>query len=710
MFDSKQSKIVAKDLKKHSIILGLVWSALIIAIFLWDFQIYNIDKLDKLSIYANVSLNKDILYQKWTTLHSDIYVPVTKDTIPNLYLADTAERHILTPSTKKLTLITSTYMSKQVNELELSDSNIHTHITSLNPKRVENAPDDWEKKALESFELGKSEVVSIDTINGLAYYRFMRPFITEQGCLKCHANDGYKLNEIIGGISISYPMDVIDEIFQNKGHEHLLIHIFSWIIGIGIIIIGYIYLRRIEIKRSKTESVFESTYDEMEQKIKERTTELSKAKKNWENIFQSIGSPAQIIDTDYKIIHLNDATLKISNIGPDKFIGKKCHDLFLCSSAPPLNCLLKSSIELKKTVSQEIFIKDLKKHFIVSITPLIEDNGEIEQLIHIMTDITDRKVVEAELQKSEFLFKELLKSAPDAIVQVDTNGSILFLNEQTVNLFGYDSDELLGKSIEQLIPEALKDVHRKHRKKYEKYPTTRSMGSDLELIAKRKDNTELFVEVSLSCIKTDDEIKITAIIRDITSRKKAEEILLESKEFFRKTLDLGVVGMATTNPYTFKFLSANNRLCEMLGYTEEELLKKTWQGITFPKEKVGEDIANAKKLLGGEIVGYVMEKQYKHKDGHLIDITLSVQGVRKKDGSIDYFITLIDDITKRKEYEKKINRLNVDLEKKVKDRTLELESKNRELERMNKLFVGRELRMKELKKIIEELEKGKNDE
>lgn len=710
MFDPNQNKTASKDIKKYSIILGLVWSALIISISLWYFQIYNIDKLDKVSIYANVSFNKDVLYQRWATLHSGIYVPVTEDTKPNPYLADIAERDILTPSKKKLTLITPTYMSKQVNELELSSSSIITHITSLNPKSEENAPDNWERKALESFELGITEVVSIDTINGLAFYRFMRPFITEQGCLKCHSDEGYKLNEIIGGISISYPMDSIDEISNSKEYEHFWVYILIWIIGIGIFIIGYIYLKRLEIKRSTTESVFESTYDEMEQKIKDRTAELSKAKKNWENIFQSIGSPAQIIDTDYNVIHVNDATLEISNIRSDKFIGKKCYDLFLCSSAPPLNCLLKSSIELKKNVSQEIFLKDLNKHFIVSITPLIEENGKIEKLIHIMTDITDRKIVEDDLQKSEFLFKELLKSAPDAIVQVDTHGLILFVNEQTSNLFGYSSDELLGKSIELLIPEGLRKVHRKHRKKYEKNPTTRPMGSDLELIAKRKDNAELFVEVSLSFIKTDDEIKITAIIRDITSRKKSEEILLESKEFFRKTLDLGVVGMATTNPYTFNFLSANNRLCEMLGYSEKELLKKTWKEITFPKEKIDEDIANAKKLLGGEIVGYVMEKQYKHKDGHLIDITLSVQGVRKKDRKIDYFITLIDDITERKEYEKKINRLNVDLEQKVKDRTLQLESKNRELERMNKLFVGREIRMKELKNTIDELEKGKTNE
>jgi len=137
----------------------------------------------------------------------------------------------------------------------------------------------------------------------------------------------------------------------------------------------------------------------------------------------------------------------------------------------------------------------------------------------------------------------------------------------------------------------------------------------------------------------------------ITKNIQAEEVLRENQELFRKALDLGVVGMATTHPYTFYFLSANKRLCEMVGYTEEELLQKTWVEITFPKEKVDEDSANVLKLLRGELNGYVMEKQYQHKDGHMIDITLSVQGVTKKDGTIDYLLILIDDITQRKQAE-----------------------------------------------------------
>ncbi|MBK7057350.1 MAG: PAS domain S-box protein [Leptospiraceae bacterium] len=138
-------------------------------------------------------------------------------------------------------------------------------------------------------------------------------------------------------------------------------------------------------------------------------------------------------------------------------------------------------------------------------------------------------------------------------------------------------------------------------------------------------------------------------------RKKADEALKESKELFHKTLELGVVGMATTHPYTYYFLSANQHLCKMLGYTEEELLQKTWVDITFPKDKVEEDSVNLANLLSGKLNGYVMEKQYQHKDGHMLDIILSVQGVMKIDGTIDYILILINDITERKRIEKALH-------------------------------------------------------
>lgn len=673
MTDKKKRKINSKYLKRYSIILVLFWSILLLAISIWDRQYKNKENFKNAYIYTKVGFDKDILYRRWVTMHGGVYVPVSEITEPNPYLDYIPDRDIITPSGKQLTLMNPAYMSRQINKLETEISDVRSHITSLKPIRPENKADDWEKRALEAFELGVKEIYSIDTINGREYFRLMRPFITEQGCLKCHARHGYKLNDIRGGISISYPMDAINTIGESRTNIHFGILFLLWILGIGSISMGYFRLKKMENKRTLSVLALESAYADLDIKVQERTAELSKAKKDWEVIFHSIGSPAQIIDPDHRITIVNDATLQLTELIGEKFIGKKCYEIFHCSEDLIPNCPLKIAISEKKTVDSEMFLEACNKFFIVSATPLFEKNGNIERFIHIMTDITDRKKTEQKLQKSEQNFKELLKSAPDPIIQVDSVGSIIFLNEQTIKLFGYSSDELSGKTIELLIPNGLREAHKKHRKTYEKNPIIRLMGTELELLAQKKDGSQFYVEVSLSPVNHGDEFRVTAIIRDISDRKKVEESLSESQELFRKALDLGVVGMATTDPYTYYFLSANKQLCEMIGYSEEELLKKTWAEITFPKEKVDEDAANVKKLMSGELRGYVMEKQYQHKDGHMIDITLSVQGVRKKDDTINYLIILINDITKRKNAEKELKKYRDHLEDLVAIRTDELE-------------------------------------
>ena len=161
-----------------------------------------------LSIVKNSAIDsfqKDTVYRYWATLQGGVYVPVSDDTPPNPYLAHMPERDISTPSGKKLTLVNPAYMTRQVHALGLQKYGLRGHITSLNPIRPENESDSWEKEALLSFEKGVQEVSALAPIDGETYFRYMRPFVTEKGCLKCHAAQGYKEGDIRGGISFSVP-------------------------------------------------------------------------------------------------------------------------------------------------------------------------------------------------------------------------------------------------------------------------------------------------------------------------------------------------------------------------------------------------------------------------------------------------------------------------------------------------------------------------
>jgi PAS domain S-box-containing protein len=129
-------------------------------------------------------------------------------------------------------------MTRQVYALAQKSGLPRGHLTSLNPIRPQNAPDPWEKKALESFEHGKEEICDVVPINGEPHMRLMRPFRTDAICLQCHAGQGYKLGDIRGGISVAVPMAPI---IAEQWHSHsalILGHLALWMVGVAGIILA----------------------------------------------------------------------------------------------------------------------------------------------------------------------------------------------------------------------------------------------------------------------------------------------------------------------------------------------------------------------------------------------------------------------------------------------------------------------------------------
>ncbi len=183
-----------------------VWTAVIAAVFVWNYVQLRPGILDMARIEARTSFEKDVFYRKWNAMHGGVYVPVTENTPPNPYLSHVPERDINTLSGRSLTLINPAYMTRQVHELTEGGFKNKGHITSLNPLNPHNAADPWEREALKALHRGATEVSSVIEIKGEAHMRLMRACITEKECLKCHAAQGYKEGDIRGGISVSVPL------------------------------------------------------------------------------------------------------------------------------------------------------------------------------------------------------------------------------------------------------------------------------------------------------------------------------------------------------------------------------------------------------------------------------------------------------------------------------------------------------------------------
>ncbi|GBE53177.1 sensor protein FixL [bacterium BMS3Bbin14] len=300
-------KIKSKKLIPYAWGLAALWivmGTIVMAISLaWNIQRQHNETIQLATLEAKTVYEKDIIYHKWATEHKGVFVPITKQTQPNPYLANIPGVNITTTTGERLTLINPEYMIRQVYGMQTKDFGPIEHITSLDPKRPGNAADPWEKKALESFEKGKKKAIAVEKINGALYLRYMRPMITEKGCLKCHAVQGYKVGDIRGGISVSIPMAPLLAIARAHNISTYAVHITFWVLGMTGIILGMYWLTLTIREREKNETRTRSIID---------------------NMLDGLIT----LDQNHRIKSFNPAAVRLFGYKPEEVIGKSIYTLF----------------------------------------------------------------------------------------------------------------------------------------------------------------------------------------------------------------------------------------------------------------------------------------------------------------------------------------------------------------------------------------------
>ena len=255
-------------------------------------------------------------------------------------------------------------------------------------------------------------------------------------------------------------------------------------------------------------------------------------------------------------------------------------------------------------------------------------------------------------QHAEAQQRSVLEAAPNGLLMVDGRGHILLVNGAMERLFGYTRQEMLGQQVEMFLPERVRGPHRDLRSGFMAHPHDRAMGAGRDLFGRRKDGSEFPIEIGLSAIQTPEGPSVLASVVDITERKHAEEKLRTSEARFRGTFENAAVGIAHISPGG-RFLSVNEHLCQMVGYTRDELLARTVHDITHPDD-VESSRARAAEIVAGQSASYLVDKRYIHKDGSCIWVSLAVSLQRGLDGQPDYIVSVIRDISDRKRDEQEL--------------------------------------------------------
>ncbi len=267
-------------------------------------------------------------------------------------------------------------------------------------------------------------------------------------------------------------------------------------------------------------------------------------------------------------------------------------------------------------------------------------------VVSIAIVVAFERVRRAERQASRA--RVLLDLAHDAIITTDARRTITGWNAGARELYGWTASEAVGQTLHALlhtegeISVAQLDALIAERGRW-----------DGELRHIRRDGAAITVESRQVLVRDGGQnAGILEINRDITDRKRAEKALRTSEREYRETFEHANVGIAHV-ALDGRWLRVNARLPQILGYPEEELMRKTFQDITHPDD-VGADIDHAQRLIAGEIDSYSMEKRYVRKDGRTVWATLRVSLVRCEDGTPSHFISVIEDIDDRKRFEEQM--------------------------------------------------------
>jgi PAS domain S-box-containing protein len=249
------------------------------------------------------------------------------------------------------------------------------------------------------------------------------------------------------------------------------------------------------------------------------------------------------------------------------------------------------------------------------------------------------------IRQSEENYRHLFENAQEGIL-IAQGEQNLFVNPALVEILGYPKEMITSSPFATFIhPDDREKVVRRHLRRL----AGESVPTSYEFRIVTAEGAEKWLQIKSRIIRWDGVPSSLSFVDNVTERKRAEDELRASESRFRHYFELPLIGFAITSPGK-GWIEVNDKLCEILGYSREELYRLTWADLT-PREDLAEEESVYDRILKGEAGSHTLEKRYIRKDGTVIQAMVSSICVRKPDGAVDHFVALVEDITDRRRAE-----------------------------------------------------------
>lgn len=451
---------------------------------------------------AVASYHKDLAYRSWASERGGVYVPLDAKTPANPYLANRPDREITTTEGKVLTLVNPAYMTRMVHELETAEYGSQGHLTSLRPIRPENAPDPWERKALEAFERGAREFSEMILQGDRLTLRYMGALLVDQSCLACHAQQGYQVGQVRGGLSVTVPVGT-GPAFAGLTHRAisaLIVAIFWLLGGAGIAAWTWRRVRSEEVQRGLMQ-------------------DLQASSEQFQTIRDTSPDSLWFLDGLGQLQWVNDTYCRLSGYDRSELLGRPIA-MVEAVERPEDTARRIASIKASPGGGRFRTRHRAKDGHLIHFEVTTAYIPSKSQIVAFLRDITEEVLAAQHLRESEARFRQLFESSP-APMYIRREGRIVQANQAIATLLEADSPAaLLNLPVTSFLHP---DFHAVVAERIQAALDLNRPAPPLEEVYQTLQGRQVWVEVQAIPLDLPGGRSVLIFALDLTERRRADE-------------------------------------------------------------------------------------------------------------------------------------------------------------------------------------------